>query len=338
VTPLKLTKDILLEPSETISERVGEWFRGPDSLQSAKLEPGRSVAEVWPKLPNSKQLHIMVELPSGERCVHWVSEISLIVFRFLTSMSPRCLADKCLHRSLRPIMRFLLYRLCSCASPRHLPCLCCLRSCSHTFSILCSDGTYVKPRSFLRRREVLDDNDQPSPKRPRLDSFWLRELHSKIWNREDLEPTLFREVKLTRAYYDALEDSLNQKYPDRDTEGYDGRNHIALREKLDILNGPTPAATPAETDNHEDLVGVDDDDEDDSVLNLCFPFTLRYLDLSTLQLKDTTDRFPLAFFVRQDYGYISKLISEGPRNSNGSVIISGQPGTGEVLVSLSRRI
>ena len=28
--------------------------------------------------------------------------------------------------------------------------------------------THVNPRSFLRRREVLDDADQPPPKRPRL--------------------------------------------------------------------------------------------------------------------------------------------------------------------------
>ena len=82
--------------------------------------------------------------------------------------------------------------------------------------------SYVNPRSSLRRRGVLDDDDQPSPKRPRWDPPWLGELHSKIWNREDLEPTLFPEVEVTRAYYDALQDCLNQKYPDRNTKEYDG--------------------------------------------------------------------------------------------------------------------
>ena len=259
-------------PSKTLPERVGKWFREPDSPRFAELDPGQSVAVEWPEPPDPKYLHIFIELPSGASCI----------------------------------------------------------------------PSYINPRSFLRRREVFDDDDQPSPKRPRLDSFWLSELHSKIWDREDLKPTLFRGVKVTRAYYDALQDSLNQKYPDRYTDDYDGSSHTVLSDKLDILNGPTPA----EADNHEDRVGVDDDDddgldesnEDDSEINLSFPFTLRYLDLSTLGLKDKTDRFPLAFFVRQEYDYISKLISERPRNNDGSVIVSGQPGTGEVLVSLSRRI
>ena len=72
---------------------------------------------------------------------------------------------------------------------------------------------YVNPRSFLRRREVLDDDDQPSSKRPRLDLDcpWLKELHSKI------------------------QDCLNQKCPDRDTEEYDGTTHDVLSDKLDVL-------------------------------------------------------------------------------------------------------
>jgi hypothetical protein len=96
---------------------------------------------------------------------------------------------------------------------------------------------YVNPRSFLRRREVLDDDDQPSSKRPRLDLDcpWLKELHSKIWNNEHLKPTLFRKVEITRAQYDALQDCLNQKYPDRDTEEYDGTTHDVLSDKLDVL-------------------------------------------------------------------------------------------------------
>ena len=114
--------------------------------------------------------------------------------------------------------------------------------------------SYVNPRSFLRRRGVHDDVDQLSPKRPRLDCSWLNELHSKIWNLGELESTLFRKVEVTRGYYDALQDSVNQKYPDRGTKEYEGNTHDVLSDKLDILK----RTTPAEADNHEDR--VDDDD------------------------------------------------------------------------------
>ena len=124
MTPLQPTKAILLEPSETLPERVeGERSR-PDSPEFVELKHNQSVAEVWPdsELPNPKHLHIVVELPPGERCALCVREISLIVSRlsltsFLTSTSPRCLADKCLHLSLRPIIRF-----CFTASVHHTIC------------------------------------------------------------------------------------------------------------------------------------------------------------------------------------------------------------------------
>jgi hypothetical protein len=172
---------------------------------------------------------------------------------------------------------------------------------------------------------------------------WLEELHSTIWNREDLKPTLFRKVEVTRVHYDALQDSLNRKYPDRDLAQYDAIGHDVLSDKLDILKPTTPAEALSlrHPDDNEDRVGDDDDleasNEDDSEINSFFPFTLSYLDLSTLELKHKSYRFPLAFFLRQEYDHISKLINEHPQNSRGSVIISGQPGTGEVIVSVSHR-
>ncbi len=84
--------------------------------------------------------------------------------------------------------------------------------------------------------------------------------------------------------------------------------------------------------------GPEASNEDDSEINSLFPFTLRYMDLSTLELEHTSDRFPSSLFIREEYDHISKLISEQPKTGKGSVIVSGQPGTGEVLISLSRRI
>jgi hypothetical protein len=117
---------------------------------------------------------------------------------------------------------------------------------------------------------------------------------------------------VTQADYDALQDSLNRKYSDRDLE----------------------ALSPRHSDNKEDRVDDDDDleasNEVDSEIN---PFTLSYLDPSTLELKNKSGRFPFPLFLRQEYDHISELIRKRPRNSKGSVIISGQPGTGEVAES-----
>jgi hypothetical protein len=167
------------------------------------------------------------------------------------------------------------------------------------------------------------------------DLLWLKELYSKTWNLSDLRPTLFRTVEVTRAHYDKLQDSLNRKYPNRGSVKYDGRRHNVLSDKFDILRLAIPAEAlpPRLLDNNEDRV-----DDDDFEINSCFPFTLRYLDLSTLKLKNKSDRFPSPLFLRQEYDHISGLLDDGPQDSTGSTIVSGQPGTGEVLVSLSRNI
>ena len=88
--------------------------------------------------------------------------------------------------------------------------------------------------------------------------------------------------------------------------------------------------------SNEDGSEINEDDleasnEDVSDINSFFPFTLRFLDLSTLDLKAVPRRLPLPLFLRKEYDDISELIEKTPKES--SVIISGQPGTGEVLVS-----
>ena len=174
--------------------------------------------------------------------------------------------------------------------------------------------------------------------------YWLQELYSKIWNRNDLRPTLFREVKVTRAHYDELQDRLNRKW--RKPKKDDGD---VLSDKLYILNSPE-ALLSRHSDNNEDRMNDDDmeagdgdgdGDEDGSNFEIdsFFPFTLCYLDLSALELKSKSLRFPLPLFLRQEYDHISRLIDRrSSRKGRGSVMVSGQPGTGEVLVSPSRRI
>ena len=178
------------------------------------------------------------------------------------------------------------------------------------------------------------------------DLQWLKELHSKIWNQEEIRPQLFRDVLVTQSHYDALQESLKELHPDRDSPRYDGKKSDVQRAKLDILQLFTPAETlspPLPDDNHdrgddEDGDGDgdgDDEDEDVRELQSLFPSSLRLLDLSPLGLKQKlTHRFPLPLYLRQEYKLLSELIEKQPQNSGGSVIVSGQPGTGEFLVSL----
>ncbi len=179
------------------------------------------------------------------------------------------------------------------------------------------------------------------------DILWLEEVHSKIWNRRDrgdLEPKLFRKVEVTRIHYDELQVSLDRKYPDRNSPQYNGARHNILSDKLEHLNliAAGHVFPPRNPDNNKDRVDDGDDLEESNEggfdIDSFFPFTLTYLDFSILELENELECCPFPLFIRQEYNHLSKLIDEGPQSGAGSVIVSGQPGTGEVLVSLSRMI
>ena len=87
--------------------------------------------------------------------------------------------------------------------------------------------------------------------------------------------------------------------------------------------------------NNEDSEASNDDEAE---IKSLFPFTVRFLDLSTLEVKGVPPRLPLPLFLRQDYKEISNLIMKNYEGGAVSVIVTGQPGTGEFLVSLSHRI
>ncbi|KAF8505817.1 hypothetical protein F5888DRAFT_1604032, partial [Russula emetica] len=170
---------------------------------------------------------------------------------------------------------------------------------------------------------------------PKLtDLPWLEEVHSKIWNRKDLRPQLFLEVEVTQAHYTALQKRLKELHSDRDSPGYNGSKLDVLRVKLDFLRSLTPeeALSPRYHDDNDDRVDDDDDSEasdgDDPEIKSLFPSILHFLDLSTLELKEVPNRLPLPLLLRQEYKDISKLIEKEPKNNGGSVIVSGQPGTG----------
>ena len=162
---------------------------------------------------------------------------------------------------------------------------------------------------------------------------WLREVHSEIWNKKGRRSELFRKVTVTQADYAELQERLKVQHPDRDSPDYRSDESV-LSVKLKFLLSLTPEAlSPDDDDNSEAS------NEDDAVLKSLFPSHLRFLDLSTLGLEaKVTGRFPLPLLLRQEYEDISELIKNEPQSSAGSVIISGQPGMGEFLVSLSHGI
>jgi hypothetical protein len=175
---------------------------------------------------------------------------------------------------------------------------------------------------------------------------WLHEVHSKIWDRQDIRSEIFRTVEVTAAHYDALQKRLKEQHPDRDSTNYNAGLDDVLSIKLDILNQTIPASTPspivqrAHSGNEQILVQDDEDLEesdgnDDTEFRSFLPATLKFLDLSSLKLKDEEPpRLPLPLFLREEYDLISRLLKEMPEHSGGSAIVSGQPGTGEVLVFL----
>jgi hypothetical protein len=175
-------------------------------------------------------------------------------------------------------------------------------------------------------------NDQKFP-----DLSWLGELHKQIWDRgNDVKSQLYQELEVTQASFCALEERLEELYPDRGSPNYNGKKNDIQSLKLAFLREiPQPQASSPQVDDDHD---PEANNEDDSEIHSFFPFTLRYLDLSTLKLQNIPSRFPLAILLRGEYDIISNLINEEPKDGRGCVAVSGQPGIGEVPASLSHRI
>jgi hypothetical protein len=93
----------------------------------------------------------------------------------------------------------------------------------------------------------------------------------------------------------------------------------------------------ADSESNNEAADSEPSNDNDGVLQSLFPYILDFLDLSALGL-EVTGRLPLPLLLRKEYKKISKLIKKEPDGSRGSVMVSGQPGTGEFLVSPSHRV
>ena len=101
--------------------------------------------------------------------------------------------------------------------------------------------------------------------------------------------------------------------------------------KLDFLDSiiSSKALSPLHPDNNKN--GVDDTSLDVESL---FPSTLQYLDFSGFGASPAAIALTFTLYLRQEYDDISKLTANG----SNLMIVSGQPGTGEVLVTLLHKI
>jgi hypothetical protein len=153
--------------------------------------------------------------------------------------------------------------------------------------------------------------------------LWLVELHSKLWNRKDLKPSLFRQVEVNVGHYHALVRSLEKEYPSRDSDDYNADDVLSV--KLKVLNNPV----------NTEATGDDLTESEITEIYSHFPWTLRFLDLSPLNLVNPPPRLPMPLLVREEYDNISQIIDSRQLTSAGSVLVSGQPGTGEICLLLS---
>ena len=141
-------------------------------------------------------------------------------------------------------------------------------------------------------------------------------------------------MNVTRAHYDQLQNVLNRKYMGRD-DAEDNGDHNVLSEKLELLWSLPACPNDNDTEASDNDVDMDSSHDDDPEI---FPFSFKFLDLSTLNLETISGRFPPQLLLREEYYHLSRLMDKGPPSGLNSFIVSGQPGTGELLVSLSHRL
>ena len=95
-------------------------------------------------------------------------------------------------------------------------------------------------------------------------------------------------------------------------------NHNVQRVKLDFLTAQADDNDGLEASDKGDGLesSYEDNDlvasnEDTFNIDLLFPFTPRFLDLSTLGLKEATpEGLPLPLFLRQEYAHLSAPITD----------------------------
>ena len=95
------------------------------------------------------------------------------------------------------------------------------------------------------------------------------------------------------------------------------------------IHGPEHIVQPANRDD----VQTGDENEVDEELCYLFPFSLQYLDLSSLKHQFSTSRLPLPLLIREEYNSLCRSSEALPEAGVSSAIISGQLGVDGPLSS-----
>jgi hypothetical protein len=215
--------------------------------------------------------------------------------------------------------------------------------------------------SLKRRRSASEALVDTAPrKQPHLDTGsefeWLHELHRCLWNRPELEEEIFCTADLTVAHWVKLQEDLSAKFPKRYNDSYVAADNVS-EIKLTVLrlspasvssdvgsttaNLPTflPATTSAATADTIGDQNADDDCGEDyetpdathrefSEIECFLPTTIRYLDLSALDLSSKPERCTFPLLIRKEYETMEKIFDGGLKGRQGSVFLTGQPGIG----------
>ena len=138
-------------------------------------------------------------------------------------------------------------------------------------------------------------------------------------------------LRCATAHYKELEERLTKLYPNRHSETYEAQDVLSI--KLEVLRSfKTPSNGGATHVTHPDAESYEaegESNEVDNELYSLFPFTVEFLDLSSLKLETPLLRMPQPLLIRQEYKFLTERLPDRP------AILSGQPGTGGIPVFLS---
>ena len=199
---------------------------------------------------------------------------------------------------------------------------------------------------------------------------WLAVIHHKLWGEREFFGKIFRTANLTEHHFKELQDLLDKDNPGRTSDLYVAKDVLArkagfLREKskpleIDFGDGLVPrlvfdaTQSPssgvvdnnAVADDDDDAIADDDDDAMDIDPNhgyagshtdhlskeakAIFPYTIRYVDLTALNLQDDL-RAPLLMLFRNEWGTMIDIFNKRThlKGIRGSAVFTGQPGIGK---------
>ncbi|KAF8351674.1 hypothetical protein F5887DRAFT_913384 [Amanita rubescens] len=222
----------------------------------------------------------------------------------------------------------------------------------------------VFPQSQLREDHVhilveLPSNDSRS---------WLAVIHGKLWKEHEFFGKIFRTANLTEHDFKDLQDLLDKENPGRTSDSYVVEDVLAkksdfLREKSKPLEADfgdclVPRLVfDAIQPPFSGIVGNDAVFDDDDAMDIdpnhgycchmhhlskeakaiqIFPYTIWYVDLTVLKLKNNL-HVPLLMLFRNEWGMMIDIFNERKhlRGIRGSAIFTGQPGIGKMCLLYS---